>query len=86
MPKLSLTDGERTYLQALNDLDDGEGAFTAWAPHLSAKIKELGRTPDMIEAAAVLGALRRRKLVDADGRGKFASYYINDKGKAALNG
>lgn len=31
-----------------------------------------------------LGALRRRKLVDAEGRGMHAGYGINDKGKAAL--
>lgn len=39
---------------------------------------------DWATAAAACASLRRRKLLDGEGRGKFAQYGINDAGRAAL--
>lgn len=77
----------------MTKLDDTERAvLTAIAAEPDAWLNSFYHT--IIEAAensvfladATCRNLRRRKLVDGEGRGKNAQYAINDKGKAALDG
>lgn len=77
----SLTKVERDCLQALHEADpDGEHWTYVFHACFTRASNEHG--PDAVIAA--LPVLRRKKLVDGEGRGKLAGYSINDKGRAAL--
>lgn len=85
---VSLDDNERAYLKALMELDpEGEYALNSWAPDLIAKARELGAdevATTHTGSQSVCRRLRQRKLVDAQGRGDAAGYWVNDKGKEAI--
>lgn len=76
MPKATLDDAERKVLTAIAAEPD------AWLNSFYHTV--VAAAGDAGVAEAVCRRLRQRKLVDGQGRGKFAQYGINDKGKAAL--
>lgn len=78
MPKATLTEVEQKVLTAFAAEPD---AWLNWYYHTV-----VAAAGDGDVAEATCRGLRRRKLLDGQGRGKFAQYGINDKGKAALDG
>lgn len=86
MARITLTTGEQVLLEKFRDLgaDDDSGAWAWYYPPISQALAAAGRNPE--EADAMCRNLRQRKLLDGQGRGRHASYWITDKGKAALDG
>jgi hypothetical protein len=78
---VSLDAWERPVLEAFARLEeqDPEGAWNYFYHEI---VKAADGIPE--RAKAVCSRLRGRKLLTGDGRGQFATYYINDKGKEAL--
>lgn len=77
MRMTKLTDVERRVLEAVAAEPDG------WLNHFYSTITEAANG-DFHLAQATCMNLRRRKLVDGEGRGKWAQYGINENGRAAL--
>lgn len=84
MGKVTLTAPERAVLEVFKQLsaDDDEGAWSCFYVDV---IRAAGGDLDV--AHAICSSLRRRKLLDGNGRGKLeASYWISEKGEQAING
>lgn len=75
---VKLTIQECAVLRVLRD--NSEYQFNSWTPEIMRAIE----TEDFDVADAVCRRLRQRKLVDGDGKGKWAQYGSNEKGNAAL--
>lgn len=80
MPKM-LNDQERTLLEVFAKLEK-EDPQGAWNSYYHEVVKAAGG--DLTTADVMCRNLRRRKLLSGEGRGKHASYWPSDDGKAAL--
>lgn len=76
MPTFILTEPERRVLQVLADNDD------AWLTFYYHEMIEAAGDIDRSEA--ICKGLRKRKLIDAEGRGMHSNFAINDRGREAL--
>lgn len=61
---------------AANEAEDSEGAWNSFHHSI---IAAAGGHPEY--ADQVCRELRRKKLLTGEGRGKWATYYLTDKGK-----
>lgn len=81
MAAAKLTKDEQEFLEVLME-HDPEAEYALGFLHFGfgPLYKKLG----MSGLTQVLSALRRRKLIGAEGRGKWATFWIEEKGKEAL--
>lgn len=82
MSSVTLNDQERAVLTAYRDLSDKDpdGAFAAYVMEVIKAVHPYG----VPTAQATSRNLRKRKLLDGQGRGLHAAYWITDKGREAL--
>lgn len=74
-----LTDEEQAVLLTFNRLTD-EDPDGAWSYYHSEIIQAGG-----FRADGICRNLRQRKMLNGQGRGQHASYWISDKGRKVLN-